>query len=105
MRVVLTTTATVGDVAALARTLVEERLAACASLLPGLHSLYRWQGAVEEAEETLLLLKTSAENTEALEARLHALHPYETPEFLVLDQISASAPYLNWLLDSLRAAD
>ena len=69
----------------LARTLVEERLAACATLIPAVQSIYHWEGAIESATETLLLLKTGPEQLPALEARLHQLHSYQTPEFLVLD--------------------
>ena len=68
----------------LGHTLVEERLAACATLIPAVRSIYRWQGKVETATETLLLLKTGVEQLPALEARLRALHSYQTPEFLVL---------------------
>ncbi len=101
-RIVLTTTANPEETARLARTLVEERLVACATLIPSVLSIYRWQGAVESATETLLLLKTGPEQLAALEARLHELHSYETPEFLVLRVEAASQPYLDWLQASLR---
>ena len=101
-RIVLTTTANPEEAARLGRTLVEERLAACASLIPAVQSIYRWQGAVESATETLLLLKTGVEQLAALEARLHELHSYQTPEFLVLTIEAASQPYLDWLQTSLR---
>ena len=101
-RLVLTTVANPDEAARLARTLVEERLAACATLIPGAQSIYRWQGAVESSSETLLLIKTGTEQLAALEARLHELHSYQTPEFLVLDVDAASQPYLDWLLESLR---
>jgi periplasmic divalent cation tolerance protein len=101
-RIVLTTTANSDEAARLGRTLVEERLAACATLIPGVQSIYRWQGQVESATETLLLIKTGSENLAALEARLHELHSYQTPEFLVLPVEAASHPYLDWLLASLR---
>ena len=101
-RLVLTTTADIEEANRLARTLVEERLVACASLVPSVQSLYRWQGEVESATETLLLLKTSAELLAALEIRIHALHSYSTPEFLVLRVESGSPGYLEWLQASLR---
>jgi periplasmic divalent cation tolerance protein len=101
IRLVLTTTANPEEAAQLGRALVEERLAACATLIPGAHSIYRWQGAVESATETLLLIKTGVEQLEALEARLRELHSYETPEFLVLGVEGASEPYLEWLLGAL----
>ena len=102
IRLVLTTTANPEEAARLARTLVEERLAACATLIPAVQSIYRWQGEVESATETLLLLKTGPEQLAALEARLRELHSYETPEFLVLGVEAASQPYLEWLQTSLR---
>ena len=101
-RIVLTTVADAGEAARLARALVEERLAACATILPGAQSIYRWQGEVETATECLLLLKTGLEQLPALEARLHALHSYETPEFLVLAVESGSRGYLEWLQSCLK---
>ncbi|MGA2887834.1 MAG: divalent-cation tolerance protein CutA [Terracidiphilus sp.] len=101
-RVVLTTTANPHEAARLGRALVEERLAACATLIPAVQSIYRWEGKVESSTETLLLLKTRPEQLAALEARLHELHTYETPEFLVLGVDAASRPYLDWLKESLR---
>jgi periplasmic divalent cation tolerance protein len=102
IRLVLTTTANPEEAARLGRALVEERLAACATLIPAVQSIYRWQGEVESATETLLLLKTVPEQLAALEARLDELHSYETPEFLVLGVEAASQPYLEWLQESLR---
>ena len=96
-RIVLSTAAHPEEAARIGRILVEERLAACANFIPGVRSTYRWQGAVEEAGETLMLLKTATEKIAALEARLHELHSYEVPEFLVLDVESGSHPYLEWL--------
>jgi periplasmic divalent cation tolerance protein len=101
-RIVLTTTATPEEAQRLARTLVEECLAACATLIPAVQSIYRWQGKVESATETLLLLKTGPNQLATLEARLHELHSYQTPEFLVLGVEAASQPYLDWLQASLR---
>jgi periplasmic divalent cation tolerance protein len=83
----------------LARTLVEERLAACVNVVPGIRSVYRWQGALHEEDETLLIVKTRAERAAALEARVRALHPYEVPEVLRLAAAGGSAPYLHWVLE------
>ena len=102
IRIVLTTVANPDEAARLGRTLVEERLAACATLIPGAQSIYRWQGEVESATETLLLIKTGPDLLAALEARLLELHSYQTPEFLVLKVDAASQPYLDWLQESLR---
>jgi periplasmic divalent cation tolerance protein len=101
-RIVLTTAATPEEASRLARSLVEERLAACATLIPAVQSIYHWQGQVESATETLLLLKTGPDQLAALEARLRELHSYQTPEFLVLGVEAASQPYLEWLQASLH---
>ena len=97
-RIVLTTAANPEEAGQLGRTLVEERLAACATLIPAVESIYRWKGNIETSAETMLLLKTSAELIPALEQRLHALHSYETPEFLVLPVESGSEAYLQWMV-------
>ena len=102
VRLVFTTCASPGEASRLGRTLVEERLAGCATLIPAVQSIYHWEGNIEYATETLLLLKTSPEQLAALEARLHQLHTYQTPEFLVLDVEGVSHPYLEWLQASLR---
>ena len=101
-RLVLTTTANPDEAVRLGRTLVEDQLAACATLIPAVQSIYRWKGEIESSTETLLLLKTGADQIAALEARLHELHSYETPEFLVLKVDAASQPYLDWLQEGLR---
>jgi periplasmic divalent cation tolerance protein len=99
---VLTTLGAETDAAALARTLVEERLAACVNVLPAMTSIYRWKGSVEQEREQQLLIKTAAEQVEALAARLSELHPYELPEFIVLDA-DASEAYGNWIAENTRA--
>ncbi len=101
-RIVMTTVASPEEAARLARTLVEERLVACATLIPAVQSIYRWQGQIETSQETLLLLKTATDRLPALETRLHELHSYQTPEFVVLEIESGSHPYLAWLETSLR---
>ena len=103
-RIALTTCANPNEAGDLARTLVEERLAACVTLIPSVESVYRWQERVETAAETLLLIKTTAERLAALEARVLALHSYQTPEFLVLDVAGGSAAYLDWLLGAVGKA-
>jgi periplasmic divalent cation tolerance protein len=100
--IVLTTTANPEEANRLGRTLVEEQLAACATLIPAVQSIYRWQGQIESSTETLLLLKTGPDQLAALEARLLELHSYQTPEFLVLGVEAASQPYLEWMRASLR---
>jgi periplasmic divalent cation tolerance protein len=80
----------------IADALVGERLAACVSLLPGVRSTYRWQGAIEHSDEVLLLIKTAAEGLPALQARLVALHPHELPELLAVEAGGLPA-YLDWI--------
>jgi len=101
-RIVLTTCAAPEEANRLARTLVEERLVACATLIPAVQSIYHWQGQLESATETLLLLKTGPDQLAAVEARLYQLHSYQTPEFLVIPIEAGSHPYLDWLQSSLR---
>ena len=80
-----------------ARVLVGERLAACANLLPGVTSVYIWQGQTEESAETLVLLKTTRAAYPALEVRLRALHPYELPEIVALPLAAGLPAYLDWV--------
>ena len=102
IRVALTTVGSLEEGRRMARALVERRLAACVNLVPNLTSVYRWQGAVEEAEEVLLVMKTTEDQLGALEAAVRELHSYEVPEFLALRVEAASRPYLEWLVDSVE---
>lgn len=81
----------------IARAVVEERLAACANLLGACHSIYRWQGAVEEAEEVAAIFKARADKAEALTARIAALHSYEVPAIAVWTVESAWPAYSEWV--------
>lgn len=101
VRLVLTTVSSRDEAERIARSLVDDRLAACVNIVPGLTSIYRWRDAVESAPELLLLIKTSAAHIDRLQAALFRLHSYEVPEFLVLPIGAASQPYLDWLLSSL----
>jgi len=85
--------------------LVEKRLAACVNLLPGVRSVYRWQGKIETDSEVLALIKTTAGLLPRLGAELTSLHRYEVPEIIALDPASGSAPYAAWLKDSLIKPD
>lgn len=102
LAIVLTTMGTDTHAAAIARTLVEERLAACVNVLPPMTSFYRWKGVVEEDREQQLVIKTTSDRTAALEARLRELHPYELPEFVVLGA-KASAAYAAWVGESVES--
>jgi periplasmic divalent cation tolerance protein len=101
IRIVLTTAGSREEAARIGRTLVEERLAGCATALPGAESIYHWRGEIETGIETLLLLKTEVNQIEALHTRLLELHSYETPEFLALTVDAASQGYREWLKASL----
>lgn len=90
---------------ALAQHLVERRLAACVNLLPGVRSIYRWQDAVERADEIQLLIKTVHERFEALRAAVQAMHPYELPELIAVEAAAGSVPYLDWIGASTLPAD
>jgi periplasmic divalent cation tolerance protein len=95
--VVLVTAPTPERAAEIARALVEERLAACGNVVPGLRSIYRWEGKVQDEPEALLVLKTTRARFEALRARVLALHPYQVPEVIALPVEAGSAPYLAWI--------
>ncbi len=82
----------------IARQLVETQLAACVNILPGVHSVYRWEGAVEEADEVTVLIKTRRIRYAMVEAAIQALHPYDVPEILALPIASGLPAYLNWML-------
>lgn len=84
----------------IAQTVVYEGLAACVNLLPGLTSVYRWQGEVQESTELLLIIKTRQERYPALEDRIKELHPYEVPEIIALSIEVGSKSYLDWITES-----
>lgn len=86
----------------LARAALEAHLAACANVIPAIESHYWWQGKIEEAKEVLILFKTVRSELSALEKLILELHPYDTPEFLVLTLDAGNERYLDWLADSCR---
>ncbi len=88
--------------ARIAHALVDERLAACANLVPGVRSIYRFRGVVEDEREVLLVIKTCADRIDALAERLRALHPHEVPELVVLPVTGGLAPYLAWVRAETR---
>jgi periplasmic divalent cation tolerance protein len=94
---VLVTTPSPEKAVEIARALVEERLAACGNVVPGLRSVFRWEGKVQEEGEALLLLKTTRARFEALRERVLSLHPYQVPEVIALPVDAGSAPYLAWI--------
>jgi periplasmic divalent cation tolerance protein len=98
IRLVLTTFANAEDAAKAVRVLVDEQIIACGTILPAARSIYRWKDAIEDAAESVVLLKTSAERFAALEERLRAIHPYETPEIIALDPTEVSNDYADWVI-------
>ena len=100
--VVLVTTPTPERAAEIARAAVEERLAACGNVVPGLRSIYRWEGEIHDDAEALLVLKTTRGRFEALRERVLSLHPYDLPEVIALPVEAGSAPYLAWIAAETR---
>ena len=94
---VLTNMADMESARSLAATLVERRLAACVNLLPGVQSVYRWQGVVEQSAEVTLLIKTTAGRYGELEQAIRQLHPYELPELIALPIAAGLPGYLEWI--------
>jgi periplasmic divalent cation tolerance protein len=103
--VVLSTCANAEDAGRIARELVDHRLAACVSVVPGLRSYYHWQDRVETSDEVLLVIKTSRELFARLQSELAKIHPYEVPEILALPVVEGSENYLNWLDSNLERGD
>jgi len=102
---VLTTIGADIEPSTLALRLIEERLAACVNVLPEMESFFRWHGAVERDRERQLIIKTRAACVPDLERRLHEIHPYDLPEFLVIPVSGGSEGYLRWVLNATAPAD
>jgi periplasmic divalent cation tolerance protein len=90
--------------ARIARVLVDERLVACANLVPSIRSIYRWQGAIHDDAESLAIIKTTADRYPALARRIAELHPYEVPEIISLPLVDGHPPYLAWLVSQVTEA-
>jgi periplasmic divalent cation tolerance protein len=95
--VVLTTVASAEEGVALVRSLLERRLIACGTLMPGARSLYRWRGKIADEQETIVLLKTRAARIEGLRLAFGELHPYKVPELLALPVSAGLDKYLEWI--------
>jgi periplasmic divalent cation tolerance protein len=86
----------------IAKEIVDHRLAACANILPRVHSIYHWQGKTEAADEVLTIFKLAANSYAEFEAKLRSLHPYQVPEIIACKIDNAFPEYFRWLLDSCR---
>lgn len=101
---IVVSTAPAGVAHDIARLLVGEGLAACVNCLPGVRSVYRWEGEIRDEPETLLWVKTTEARVEALTERLRSVHPYEVPEVLVIAPEGGHEPYLEWVRESVSQA-
>jgi periplasmic divalent cation tolerance protein len=101
-QIVLCTVPDEGAAKQIAAALVEERLAACVNIIPGITSVYRWQDAVETAAELLLIIKTNAAVYPRLEDRIRILHPYELPEIIAVSPAGGLPDYFEWITTSLE---
>lgn len=100
--VVLVTASSEEEAVRIATTVVQERLAACANLVPGIRSFFWWEGRVQDEPERLLLIKTRRERFAALEARVRELHSYSVPEVIALPIAEGSDAYLRWIAESTQ---
>lgn len=98
-RLALTTCADSDSAASLAALLVERRVAACVNIVPGIRSIYRWQGKIEDETECLLIIKTVAGRVAELKASIAELHSYDVPELVVLPVEAGASSYLNWIAE------
>jgi periplasmic divalent cation tolerance protein len=86
----------------IAQTLVEEKFAACANLMPAVHSIYRWKEKIETAGEIIVFFKTTLDRQAAFQEKLRSLHPYEVPELICIKIETGSPDYLRWVIDNCR---
>ena len=100
--VVFVTTPSEEEATRIGRALVEAELAACANILPGVRSIFRWEGKVSEEQESLMVLKSRADLFEELTATVKKLHSYRVPEIIALPITRGSPDYLNWIRDVTR---
>jgi periplasmic divalent cation tolerance protein len=102
--VVFSTCFTQEEAGRIARKLIEERLAACVNVAPGIRSFYRWKGVIEEAGECLLVIKTSRDLFDRLRLELEKAHTYEVPEVMAVPVVEGAPNYMNWLENELNAS-
>lgn len=101
--VVLITAPSEDAAVTIARTLVEEHLAACANIVPGVRSVYRWEGKIEDAREVLIIVKSKTTLFDELRQRVLSLHPYTVPEVIEIDLRRGHPAYMEWMLRNMRA--
>ena len=101
--VVFSTASSTEEAEKIARTLVNERLAACVNVIPSVRSFYRWQGKIEDSAEFLLVIKSSRERFDGLRVALEKLHSYEVPEVIAMPVVDGARNYLNWMDGELGA--
>lgn len=99
-RIVLSTAGSEEEGARIAKSLLDRKLCACVNLVPKIRSLYRWEGAVQDDAEVLLIMKTTRENLQPLSDHLAEIHSYDVPEVLAITVDQGSASYLEWLAES-----
>ncbi len=101
-KLVLTAAGSKEEARKIARTLVERRLAACINILPQVESIYRWEGEIEDAQEWLLLIKTTGAAFERVRDAIRELHSYDVPECICISIENGSPEYLQWIGDSVE---
>ena len=102
--VVFSACSTLDEARGIARKLIEDRLAACVNVMPGVRSFYRWKGAIEEADECLLVIKSSRDLLDRLRLELEKAHTYEVPEVVAVPIVAGAPNYLNWLDNELKSS-
>jgi periplasmic divalent cation tolerance protein len=105
MQIVLVyiTTGSYEEAHAIGSTLVKERLAACVNIIEGMTSIFEWEGKIDSAKETILIVKTTAERFDVLEKRVIQLHSYDLPCIVALPAEKGHQPFLNWIHNSVKA--
>jgi periplasmic divalent cation tolerance protein len=101
VRVIFVTGPEADTLQSIGRVLVEEGLAACVNVFPGITSVYRWEGETREDQEALALIKTTEDRVEATRLRVMELHPYDVPEFIAMEVAEGSPAYLRWVRESV----
>jgi len=101
VRVVLVTGPEPATLETIGRVLVEEQLAACVNIIPGVTSVYRWEGEIRADSEALAVIKTTEDCVQAARLRVAELHPYDVPEFVALEVVEGSPAYLQWVRESV----